>query len=171
MSASAPWWKPSAAPLSAGRVGPAVYLIAPDDAEAAEIKAWLRQRPEVEAILQSGRAETQIDGAPIEILGYPDHSTYREHWPLLQTAANAWARRRPGDAGFISEQLARRLKLGTGDTIEIPAPGGTWKLEIVGIYADYGNPKGQIAVDIAALIRHFPQIPLTRMGLRVAPAS
>ena len=46
----------------------------------------------------------------------------------------------------------RRLKLGLGDTIEIPAPGGTWPLDVVGIYADYGNPKGQIAVNVAALI-------------------
>jgi len=154
-----------------GRLAADVYLIAPDDAQAAEIKAWLRQRPEVEAILQSGRTETQIDGAPIEILGYPDHATYRDHWPLLQSAPNAWARLRPGDAGFISEQLARRLKLGLGDTIKVPAPGGNWKLEIVGIYADYGNPKGQIAVNIAALIRRFPDIPLTRLALRVAPAQ
>src|SRR5207237_1030100 len=34
---------------------------------------------------------------------------------------------------------------------------------------DYGNPKGQIAVNFAALTRRFPEIPLTRMGLRVAP--
>ncbi len=40
---------------------------------------------------------------------------------------------------------------------------------MVGIYADYGNPKGQIAVNFAALTRRFPEIPLTRMGLRVAP--
>ena len=98
-----------------GRLAADVYLIAPDDKEAAEIKAWLRERPEVEAILQSGRAETQIEGAPVELFGLPDHATYREHWPLLQSAANAWVRLRPGDAGFISEQLARRLKLGIGD--------------------------------------------------------
>ena len=40
---------------------------------------------------------------------------------------------------------------------------------MAGIYADYGNPKGQIAVNFAALTRRFPEIPLTRMGLRVAP--
>src|SRR5690348_18155771 len=48
-------------------------------------------------------------------------------------------------------------------------PGGNWSLEIVGMYADYGNPKGQIAVNFAALTRRFPEIPLTRMGLRDAP--
>ena len=63
------------------------------------------------------------------------------------------------------------MNLAIGDRIDVPAPGGNWTLEVVGIYADYGNPKGQIAVNIAALIRRFPAIPQTRMGLRVAPAA
>jgi putative ABC transport system permease protein len=154
-----------------GRLAADVYLNAADNTQAAEIKAWLRQRPEVTAILPSGRADTQIGGAPIEILGLADHATYRDRWPLLQASANAWGRLRAGDAGFVSEQLARRLKLGVGDSVEVPAPGGNWRLEVVGIYADYGNPKGQIAVNIAALTRRFPEIPLTRLGLRVAPAA
>src|SRR5262249_5025175 len=82
-----------------------------------------------------------------------------------------WNRLRPGDAGFASEQLARRLKLSVGDHIDVPSPGGNWTIEIVGIYADYGNPKGQIAVNFAALTRHFPNIPLTRLGLSVEPAA
>jgi len=84
---------------------------------------------------------------------------------------NAWARLRPGDGAFVSEQLARRMKLSIGDSVEVPAPGGNWTLAIVGIYADYGNPKGQIAVNFAALTRRFPQVPLTRMGLSVWPAA
>ncbi len=154
-----------------GRLAADVYINASDTAQATAIKAWLRQRPEVAAILPGGRAEVQIAGAPIEILGIADHATYRDHWPLLQSTTNAWNRLRPGDAGFISEQLARRLKLTIGDFVEVPAAGGDWKLEIVGIYADYGNPKGQIAVNIAAFTRRFPEIPLTRMGLRVGPSA
>ena len=154
-----------------GRLAADVYINASDDAQATEIKAWLRQRPEVAAILPGGRADSQINGAPIEILGLPDHPTYREHWPLLQSAEKAWIRLRPGDAGFVSEQLARRMNLGLGDRIEVAAPGGNWTLEVVGIYADYGNPKGQVAVNFAALTRRFPEIPQTRLGLRVAPAA
>jgi putative ABC transport system permease protein len=154
-----------------GRLAADVYVNASDAAQATEIKTWLRERGEVSAILPGGRAEVQMAGAPVEILGIADHATYRDHWPLLEAGANAWARLRPGDAGLISEQLARRLKLGIGDSVEVPATGGNWKLEIVGIYADYGNPKGQIAVNIAALTRHFPEVPLTRMGLRVWPAA
>ncbi|MFQ3456219.1 MULTISPECIES: ABC transporter permease [Bradyrhizobium] len=152
-----------------GRLAADVYISAASDQQAKEIKAWLRHRPEVEAILPGGRADTQLGGAPIEVLGLPDHATYRDNWPLLESAANAWVRLRPGDTGLVSEQLSRRMKLSIGDHIEVPAPGGNWPLEIVGIYADYGNPKGQIAVNFAALTRHFPQTPMTRMGLRVAP--
>jgi putative ABC transport system permease protein len=154
-----------------GRLAADVYVSAKDDAQATAIKAWLRGRPEVEAILPGGRADTQFRGAPIEVLGLPDHTTYSEHWPLLESTANPWVRLRPGDATLISEQLSRRLKLGIGDRIEVPAAGGNWPLEIVGIYADYGNPKGQIAVNYAALTRRFPGLPATRFGLRVAPAE
>jgi putative ABC transport system permease protein len=154
-----------------GRLAADVYVNAANDAQATEIKAWLRERPEVEAILPGGRADTQLAGAPVEVLGLPDHATYRDNWPLLQSADNAWGKLRPGDTVLVSEQLARRLKLSIGDRIEVPASGGSWPLQVVGIYADYGNPKGQIAVNFAALTRRFPEIPLTRMGLRVVPAK
>jgi len=154
-----------------GRLAADVYVNASNDAQATEIKAWLRERPEVDAILPGGRADTQFGGAPIEVLGLPDHAVYRDNWPLLQSTANAWLKLRPGDACLVSEQLARRSNLAIGDRIEIPAPGGRWALEVVGIYADYGNPKGQIAVNFAALTRRFPATPQTRLGLRVAPAA
>ncbi len=152
-----------------GRLAADVYISAANDEQATEIKAWLRERPEVEAILPGGRADTQLGGAPIEVLGLPDHATYRDNWPLLQSADNPWNKLRPGDTALVSEQLARRLKLSVGDRIDVPAPGGNWPLRVVGIYADYGNPKGAITVNFAALTRRFPEVPLTRMGLRVAP--
>ena len=154
-----------------GRLAADVYIGAANDAQANDIKNWLRDRAEVDAILPGGRADTQLAGAPIEVLGLPDHPTYRSNWPLLKSAPNAWIRLRPGDTALVSEQLSRRLKLAIGDRIGVPAPGGNWPLEIVGIYADYGNPKGQIAVNFAALTRRFPEVPLTRLGLRVERAK
>ena len=96
-----------------------------DDKQAIEMKAWLRERREVQAILPGGRADTQFAGAPIEVLGLPDHATYRDQWPLLQQVKNAWVRIRAGDAAFISEQLARRQNLAIGDRIEVPRPAAT----------------------------------------------
>ncbi|UWU76730.1 ABC transporter permease [Bradyrhizobium huanghuaihaiense] len=151
-----------------GRLAADVYISASDNAQGVAIRNWLKERSDVQAILSGGRAETQVQGQPVELLGLPDHALYRERWPLLETAPRAWTQLVPGNAAFISEQLSRRLNVRVGDVIEVPAPGGTWELDIVGIYADYGNPKGQLAVNVAALIRHFPQTPQTRIGLIVA---
>ena len=148
-----------------------IYLVASDDAQAAEIKTLLRGQSEVEAVLQGGRAEAQLNGAPLEIFGLPDDSTYQAHWPLLQTTANAWSRLRDGDAAFISEQLAERAGITPGETIEVPTPTGDWTLRVIGRYADYGNPKAQIAVHVGALMAHFPQTPRTRLALRVRPGA
>src|SRR5262249_49737118 len=109
-----------------GRLAADVYISAPDNARAVAIRSWLRERPEVDAILSGGRAETQIEGEAVELLGLPDHALYRERWPLLEAAPRAWTQLIPGNAAFISEQLSRRLKVRIGDVVEIPAPGGTW---------------------------------------------
>jgi len=155
-----------------GRLAADIYLNASDEAQAAEIKDWLRRRPEVEAVLPGGRAEVQIDGWPVELLGFADHPTYRDRWPLLQSSAGVWDRVRDGGAALISEQFARRTKLGLGDRVKVPSPATeNWSLQVAGIYADYGNPKGQIGVNVDALRRHFPDTPQTRFGLRVAPAA
>jgi putative ABC transport system permease protein len=125
----------------------------------------------VQAILSGGRAEAQIDGAVVEILGLPDHPTYREHWPLLRVAPDAWARLPAGTTCFISEQLSRRMNLALGDRIDVPVSNGNWPLIIAGIYADYGNPKGQVAVNAGALFAHFPDSPRTRLALQVEPTK
>ncbi len=154
-----------------GRLAADVYLNASNNMQATAIKAWLSRRPEVEAILPGARADVQIGGWPVEILGFADHSTYRDHWPLLQSTTNAWDRVRSGEAVLVSEQLARRLKLNLGDQLQVPSAGGNWPLDVVAIYADYGNPKGQVGVNIDAMVRRFPEISQTRLGLRVAPAA
>lgn len=154
-----------------GRLAADVYLNAANDMQAKQIKAWLGRRPEVEAILPGSRADAQIGGWPAEILGFADHATYRDHWPLLQSIANPWDPIRNGNAALVSEQLARRLNLHLGDEVQVPSASGNWPLRVAAIYADYGNPKGQIGVNIDALLRKFPDLPQTRLGLRVAPAA
>jgi putative ABC transport system permease protein len=152
-----------------GRLAADVYISATDNAQAAAIKTWLGGRSDVRAILPGGRAEAQLSGMPIEVLGLPDHETYRDHWPLLQSTADGWASLPTGATCFVSEQSSRRLNLSIGDRIALPTPLGDWPLEVAGIYADYGNPKGQVAVNAGVLIQHFPDTPQTRIGLRVDP--
>jgi putative ABC transport system permease protein len=152
-----------------GRLASEIYLNAASDAQAAEIKTWLKSRADVEAVLSGSRTDVQFNNTPIELLGFADHATFRDHWPLLDSTPDAWDRVRSGQAALISEQLSLRMNLRVGDRIEVPTPTGNWPLEVVAIYADYGNPKGQIGVNVDALVEHFPDISQTRMGLRVAP--
>ncbi|WP_425993356.1 FtsX-like permease family protein [Afipia sp. DC4300-2b1] len=153
------------------RLAAEVYLNANNDAQAAEIVTWLRQRPEVEAILPAWRTDVTLDTLPVEVLGFADHATYRERWPLLESVPGVWDKVRAGKGLLVSEQLARRLKAGLGDHIVLPAVTGQWSVAIAGIYPDYGNPKGQIGIDIDALATHWPDIARTRFGLRVMPAN
>ncbi len=151
------------------RLAAEVYLNAVSDAQGREIVAWLRQRPEVEAILPAWRTDVTLEELPVEVLGFADHATYRERWPLLEFQPGVWDKVRKGDAVLVSEQLSRRLKLRLGDRVTIPTPKGAWDVEVAGIYPDYGNPKGQIGIDIDALSKRWPDIARTRFGLRVAP--
>jgi putative ABC transport system permease protein len=153
------------------RIAAEIYLNAASNAQAAEIRAWLQRRPEVEAVLPGARAEVQIGGWPVEIAGFADHATYRDHWPLLEAAAHPWDRIHGGDAALISEQFARRFHLKLGDRVQVPTASGDWLLEVVAIYADYGNPKGQVGVNYDALVRHFPDVPQTRLAVRTGPAA
>lgn len=152
-----------------GRLAADIYVNARDDAQARDIETKLRARPEVTAILPGGRAEIEIGGWPAEILGLADHATYRDRWPLLESKTNAWDDVKSGHGALVSEQLARKLKLKIGDQLSVSATGGNWSVEVAAIYADYGNPKGQIAVNIDAFRSRFPDLPRTRLGLRVTP--
>jgi putative ABC transport system permease protein len=153
-----------------GRLAAEVYLNAANDQQATEIKAWLQQRPEVTALLPGARAEVKLGDWPVEIIGFADDPTYRDNWPLLERSADVWDAVARGDGAMISEQLSRRMKLSLGDRIEVPTGSGVWPLRVAAIYADYGNPRGQIGVDYRALIAHFPDVAQTRFGLRVNPA-
>ena len=76
-----------------GRLAADVYVNARDDTQARDIETNLRARPEVTAILPSGRAEIEISGWPVEVLGLADHATYRDRWPLLESRTERVGRR------------------------------------------------------------------------------
>ena len=159
-----------------GRLAADVYINARDDAQAAEIESWLNARKDVTALLPAARADITLDDLPADIIGFADHPIYRNTWPLLEAhvrdviargrpGADAWDRVATGNAALVSEQLARRLKLALGDRVTVPTPSGPWVVEIAAIYADYGNPKGQLGVSVESLRTHFPDTPRTRYGV------
>ena len=153
------------------RLASEVYLTARDPAEAEALVAWIDARPEVTARLPIWSASTRIAGLPAEVYGFLDHQTYRDTWPMLAEATDAWDSVAAGRAAMVSEQLARRTGLGVGDSLAVPTPGGVWEVEVAGVYSDYGNPEGQVMVAIEALTARWPDVDRLRYALRVDPAA
>ncbi|MDR9865192.1 FtsX-like permease family protein [Pseudomonas baetica] len=150
------------------RLSAELYINPSNPAQAREMYSWLKQQPLVTAILPNWQVSVTLQGWPADVYGVIDHIYYRQHWPLLDaTGDDPWANLAADDAVMLSEQLARRLKVRAGDHLTIPAPTGSWSPRVVGIYADYGNPKGHLLVNINHLLRGWPQLTPNRFNLRI----
>ncbi|EPE94619.1 FtsX-like permease family protein [Rhizobium grahamii] len=144
------------------RLAAELYVTARDEGEAFRLREWLPRHSI--SVLPIWNAEADVSGERLAIYGVADDQTYRDHWPLIEATANAWDEIAAGRASLINEQMWRRVRIKLGDRISI---GRDWSLPVVGVYSDYGNPKGQIIVGIDALVQHFPDVPKLRYGVRV----
>lgn len=138
------------------------YVTARDDAQGAELAAWLT--PRTEAVLPIRSVEVNTGAHPLFVYGIVDHVSYRRHWPLIAADPNVWQRVMSGQAALINEQMARRDRLWPGSTVAL-APG--WEMPVAGVYSDYGNPTGQAIVALDQLLAHFPDVPNTRFGVHL----
>ncbi|MWV11400.1 FtsX-like permease family protein [Pseudomonas sp. R-28-1W-6] len=152
------------------RLSAELYLAPRDTEQAEQISAWLAAQPGITAILPSWRVELRLQGWPAQLQGIVDHPSYRQHWPLLEQQADAWTQLAAGQGVLLSEQLARRLKLRLGDALVLPAADGEQRLPVLGLYADYGNPKGHLLLNAAWLRRHWPDASLSNLSLRLPAA-
>ncbi len=148
-----------------------LYLNPQNPAQAEQLSSWLAQQPLVQAVLPTWQVAVQLQGWPADVFGVVDDPTYRQHWPLLQAASTPWDQLLQGDSVMLSEQLARRLKVGLGDAIKLPTAQGVWSPKVVGVYADYGNPKGHLLVNSRHLLAHWPGLAPARFNLRVLPGN
>lgn len=141
-----------------------LYVTARNDEEAARLRAWLPQH--ADTVLPIFSAEGEVKGKPVQISGVADHTTYRDHWPLLSQEPGAWDAVAKGSGVLINEQLWRAENLKLGEPLSLV---NGWTVRIVGVYSDYGNPRGQIMVGADALTAHYPQASRLRYGIRVDP--
>jgi putative ABC transport system permease protein len=149
------------------RLAAELYVTARDENEASRLRAWLPTQST--AVLPIWSVEGDVLGDRLQIFGAAARDpTYREHWPLLSGAVDVWDRVAAGQGALVNEQLWRRKGLSLGSRLALP---GNWSLPIVGVYSDYGNPKGQVIVGIDALISHYPDVQKLRYGVRISPAD
>ncbi|MNG84330.1 FtsX-like permease family protein [compost metagenome] len=145
------------------RLSADLYVTPRDTAQGLQIIEWLKQQPGASVVLPGWRADMQLQGWPVQVQGIVDHPAYRTRWPLLEQHSRAWQQLASGQGVMLSEQLARRLNLQLGDSLKLPAD--TPALPVVGIYADYGNPKGHVLVNAGWLRAHWPQATLAGLSV------
>lgn len=141
-----------------------LYVTTRANDESQKVQDWLAQRSE--AVLPIWNADMRMFGQPVQVFGVADHATYRDHWPMLAAAPDAWDRIARGEGALANEQLARRQKLALGDAI--PLEGGV-SLPLVGIFSDYGNPRGQVIIGVKELVKLFPDASRLRYAVRITP--
>ncbi|MBW4796138.1 ABC transporter permease [Pseudomonas tolaasii] len=148
-----------------------LYVNPQNPAQAEQLATWLAQQPLVQTVLPAWEVSLQLQGWPADLFGVIDDPTYHQHWPLLEAASEPWSQLLNGDSVMLSEQMARRLNVHLGESINIAVPQGSWAPRVVGIYADYGNPKGHLIVNYRHLLAHWPTLAPVRFNLRVLPQN
>lgn len=149
------------------RLAAELYVTARDENEASRLRAWLPAHST--SVLPIWSVEGEVLGDRLQIFGAAaDDPTYRDNWPLLSGTADVWDRVAAGQGALVNEQLWRRKKLAIGSDLALP---GGWSIPVVGVYSDYGNPKGQLIVGIDTLTAHYPDVTKLRYGIRVPPAD
>ena len=151
------------------RLAAEVYVFAESNEAAAAVQGALSD--DVDALLPIGRVELRHGDRPVELYGQIDHATYREAWPLLAALPDAWAQVIAGQGALINEQMARRLDLGPGDALTLPARDGPRAFQVAGIYTDYGNPNHQVIIALDRLRSDWAGVDLRRFGIRTDPAG
>ena len=148
------------------RLAADLYVTTLDDAQGAEVQAWLSQQGLT--VLPIRSKEMQHSTGQIKIYGLRDDELYRNNWPMISARPEAWDLLVQGRGVLVSEQLARRADLQLGAHIDLPAG---WPSEILGIYADYGNPHGQAMVSLPQLLKNAPDVDNLRFALRLDPTQ
>jgi putative ABC transport system permease protein len=152
------------------RLAADLYVTPRDDTQALQLYQQLQHDPDVAAVLPGWRAQWRMQGWPVQVQGVIDHPFYRDHWPLLEQATDAWGQLAKGQAIMLSEQLARRLNVKLGDTMQLPVE-PPQLVNVVGIYADYGNPKGHVLVNAHWLGQRVATATLSGLSLLIQPGQ
>lgn len=151
------------------RLAPEIYLNAGTPEQTDAVLAYLKDEPAVTAILPIWNVDGRYQTFPIEIFGFQDHPSYRDNWPLLDQTPTMWDDVAAGKGLLISEQMARQFELSINAEFALFSETGPLTTKVLGIYSDYGNPIGQVLMDVDQLTAQWPSVQKTRFGLRVAP--
>ncbi|MCC6202301.1 MAG: ABC transporter permease [Gammaproteobacteria bacterium] len=111
-------------------------------------------------------------GDVLKLTGYELNRRAFDGFQLLAGDRDAiWRRWQREPIALASEPFARKRRLAVGDRINLPARAGTLSVEIAGIYRDYGNGRGTLAIDRALLENAFGPIATSSAGIYLSASA
>jgi putative ABC transport system permease protein len=122
-----------------------------------EIGEGIRTIPEVETVQMVRTVRVNVRETPVMLVAVDISSIARKaHLPPKEgDPATLYEETAKGNGVIVSENFALLHGFRLGETIALPAPGGSLNLPILGIVADYSDQQGSILLDRAVYIRHW----------------
>ncbi|MGO1462315.1 MAG: FtsX-like permease family protein [Marinobacter sp.] len=132
------------------------YIEIPAGVDSYQATEWLSSQQESAPGLQWHRVirgSAQLSGAgsahspQVDILALAPIGSLIRGWALLEAGSRPWDALAAGDGVMINEQLARREKIGVGDSVQLTFGDQSLALPVLGIYPDYGRPVGEVLLN------------------------
>jgi len=115
----------------------------------------LKSLPGVTGVLPMVRGKGLLNGIPVDVFAVDPDSPLLQTWPFLASVTAHWSALKT-EGVMINEQLARRQGLNVGDRVRIRAGARDQLRRVVGIYADYGRPEGEMMLPLSAVSDALP---------------
>lgn len=147
------------------RLSADLYVLAASNQEAGRAIAWATQNPDITAVLPIWDATATVGDNPVNVVGFTDHTSYRDTWTLLEKTEDPWADTTQKDGVLINEQLHYRAGLAVGETLTLDSETGPLVRIVAGIYSDYGNPRSEVRLANRTLETYWPSGERRRIAL------
>src|SRR5581483_10972482 len=119
-------------------------------------------------------SDWEYRGGPIAINAF-DASFFTdggwERWPLVGTAAPAWADVAAGRLVIVSTNFAHNLDVGVGDSLDLDSPSGRVTVRVGALTHDFLSPRGSILMSRELYRSRWKDTHVTHALVRVAPGA
>ncbi len=118
--------------------------------------AALRDTPGVMAVSTYRRTLLELGGRPVQLMAVDLAPAARAGYHLIDgDAIRAWRAFQTGESILISEPLAYRRQLTSGDSLELPTAAGPHAFTVAGVFLDYGSEHGRILLHRSGYERYW----------------
>ena len=144
-----------------------IYLSASGSGSTLEsgVADQIRELDSVQDVTTVRRIRFSLGGDDVFLIAYDLNDRGYSGFEWLGSKAPTAPEFRAGRVVGVSEPLARRLEAKPGDVITVPTPVGPQRLLVGGIYRDYGNQRGAIAIAQGPFQRWFGDQRVTGIGI------